>query len=252
MHEGRKTVSKATGLEMEIAVIGLGRMGANIARRLARGGHRVFVYDRSPEKAPALAREKPADQGSLHTGWTGEVPLEAAVPVGHGSRRQGNGCCYPGSFEGPLARRRDHRRGQLELPGIHGAGKSARQTGNPFCRCRHQRRNPRPEGGLQPDGWRRKDRRGSPATRFRDTCTLAETRLGTRGAGRLRPFRQDGPQRHRVRPHAGLRRGLRDSQGPEGLRPRPAPGRRDLALRERRPLLAPRPHRREPRRKIGN
>jgi 6-phosphogluconate dehydrogenase len=41
---------------MEIAVIGLGRMGANIARRLARGGHQVFVYDRSPEKAPALAR----------------------------------------------------------------------------------------------------------------------------------------------------------------------------------------------------
>src|SRR5512136_2912041 len=42
---------------MEIAVIGLGRMGANIARRLARGGHRVFVHDRSPEKAPVLARE---------------------------------------------------------------------------------------------------------------------------------------------------------------------------------------------------
>ena len=57
MHAGRKAASKATGLEMEIAVIGLGRMGANIARRLARGGHRVFVHDRSPEKAPALARE---------------------------------------------------------------------------------------------------------------------------------------------------------------------------------------------------
>jgi 6-phosphogluconate dehydrogenase len=42
---------------MEIAVIGLGRMGANIALRLARGGHRVFVFDRSPEKAPVLARE---------------------------------------------------------------------------------------------------------------------------------------------------------------------------------------------------
>jgi 6-phosphogluconate dehydrogenase len=57
MHEGRKAVSKATGWEMQIAVIGLGRMGANIARRLARGGHQVFVYDRSPEKAPVLARE---------------------------------------------------------------------------------------------------------------------------------------------------------------------------------------------------
>ena len=44
---------------MEIAVIGLGRMGANIARRLAGGGHDVFVYDRSPEIAPALAGEHP-------------------------------------------------------------------------------------------------------------------------------------------------------------------------------------------------
>jgi 6-phosphogluconate dehydrogenase len=42
---------------MEIAVIGLGRMGANIARRLARGGHDVFVHDRSREKGPALAGE---------------------------------------------------------------------------------------------------------------------------------------------------------------------------------------------------
>jgi 6-phosphogluconate dehydrogenase len=30
---------------MRIAMIGLGRMGANIARRLMRGGHEVIVYD---------------------------------------------------------------------------------------------------------------------------------------------------------------------------------------------------------------
>ena len=59
MHEGRKTVSKATGWKMEIAVIGLGRMGANIARRLARGRHRVVVFNRSAEKALELAKEDP-------------------------------------------------------------------------------------------------------------------------------------------------------------------------------------------------
>jgi 6-phosphogluconate dehydrogenase len=32
-------------------------MGANIARRLARGGHRAFVFDKSPGKALALAKE---------------------------------------------------------------------------------------------------------------------------------------------------------------------------------------------------
>ncbi|RPI31431.1 MAG: 6-phosphogluconate dehydrogenase, partial [Actinomycetota bacterium] len=31
---------------MDVAMIGLGRMGANMARRLLRGGHRVVVYNR--------------------------------------------------------------------------------------------------------------------------------------------------------------------------------------------------------------
>jgi 6-phosphogluconate dehydrogenase len=33
---------------MQIAMIGLGRMGGNMAERLARGGHEVIVYDRDP------------------------------------------------------------------------------------------------------------------------------------------------------------------------------------------------------------
>jgi 6-phosphogluconate dehydrogenase len=43
---------------MEIGIIGLGRMGANIARRLARNGHTVVVYNRTKEKAYALAKEE--------------------------------------------------------------------------------------------------------------------------------------------------------------------------------------------------
>ena len=42
---------------MKIGVIGLGRMGANIARRLMRGGHDVVVHNRSPEPVQELARE---------------------------------------------------------------------------------------------------------------------------------------------------------------------------------------------------
>lgn len=47
---------------MKIAVIGLGRMGANIVRRLMRHGHEVVVNDRNPEAMAALAKEgaKPA------------------------------------------------------------------------------------------------------------------------------------------------------------------------------------------------
>ena len=44
---------------MELGIIGLGRMGANIARRLARHGHRVVVYNRTTDKAVALAAEEP-------------------------------------------------------------------------------------------------------------------------------------------------------------------------------------------------
>jgi len=42
---------------MELGIIGLGRMGANMARRLLRGGHRVVGYNRSPEKTQALVPE---------------------------------------------------------------------------------------------------------------------------------------------------------------------------------------------------
>ena len=42
---------------MDIAMIGLGKMGGNMARRLLRGGHRVVGYNRSPEPTQALAEE---------------------------------------------------------------------------------------------------------------------------------------------------------------------------------------------------
>ncbi len=42
---------------MELGMIGLGRMGANMARRLLKGGHDCVVYDRKPEAATELVRE---------------------------------------------------------------------------------------------------------------------------------------------------------------------------------------------------
>jgi len=43
---------------MEIGIVGLGRMGANMARRLARGGVRVVCYDQAEPPRKALASEK--------------------------------------------------------------------------------------------------------------------------------------------------------------------------------------------------
>ena len=42
---------------MQIGMIGLGRMGANMVRRLLRDGHECVVNDRNPEAAQALVKE---------------------------------------------------------------------------------------------------------------------------------------------------------------------------------------------------
>jgi 6-phosphogluconate dehydrogenase len=49
----------------ELGIVGLGRMGANIARRLMRGGHRCVVYDVAPEAISALASEGAEPAGDL-------------------------------------------------------------------------------------------------------------------------------------------------------------------------------------------
>ncbi len=42
---------------MQIGMIGLGRMGANMVRRLQRAGHQCVVFDRSADAVQALAKE---------------------------------------------------------------------------------------------------------------------------------------------------------------------------------------------------
>ena len=50
---------------MHIGMIGLGRMGANMVRRLLKGGHRCTVFDMSPNAVEELVREKAAGASSL-------------------------------------------------------------------------------------------------------------------------------------------------------------------------------------------
>ena len=42
---------------MRIGFIGLGRMGANMVRRLLRDGHEIVAYNRTPEKTQEIAKE---------------------------------------------------------------------------------------------------------------------------------------------------------------------------------------------------
>jgi 6-phosphogluconate dehydrogenase len=50
---------------MQLGMIGLGRMGANMVRRLIKNGHQCVVYDRSPQAIADLAKEKATGASSL-------------------------------------------------------------------------------------------------------------------------------------------------------------------------------------------
>src|SRR6476661_7559673 len=50
---------------MQIGMIGLGRMGANMVRRLLKGGHQCVVFNRSPKAVQELVEEKAVGSSSL-------------------------------------------------------------------------------------------------------------------------------------------------------------------------------------------
>jgi len=50
---------------MQLGMIGLGRMGANMVRRLIKGGHQCVVFDRSPKTVEELVREDAVGSSSL-------------------------------------------------------------------------------------------------------------------------------------------------------------------------------------------
>jgi len=63
-------------------MIGLGRMGANMARRLMRGGHQCVVYDlnrKSVEELVAEGAVGAAENGYLHCGPVGSWLLDLAA-----------------------------------------------------------------------------------------------------------------------------------------------------------------------------
>ena len=60
---------------MELGIIGLGRMGANMTERLLQGGHRLITYDRSPE-----AIQRCVDKGALGAHSLADFVKQLSLP----------------------------------------------------------------------------------------------------------------------------------------------------------------------------
>ncbi len=63
---------------MQLGMIGLGRMGANMVRRLLKGGHQCVVYDRNVEAVQQLAKEGAMPATSLDD-FLGKLTAPRAV-----------------------------------------------------------------------------------------------------------------------------------------------------------------------------
>jgi 6-phosphogluconate dehydrogenase len=70
---------------MQLGMVGLGRMGANLVRRLLRGGHRCVVFDVNPASVERLRAEGAVSAASLDDLAAKLTPPRAAwlmVPAG--------------------------------------------------------------------------------------------------------------------------------------------------------------------------
>ena len=207
---------------MQIGLIGLGRMGANIARRLMRRGHTCAVYDRDPEPGRKLEAEGASAAASLdHLVQALKPPrvvwlmlpagLATEAAIGElGKLLVAGDTIIDG---GNTFWKDDIRRArELKERGIHylDVGTSGGVWGleRGYClmiggdKAVVDRLDPRvrracPRQGRHP----RHDRPQGPRSPTR-------ARLSARRPQRRRAFREDDPQRHRVRHDAGHRRGL--------------------------------------------
>ena len=204
---------------MQLGMIGLGRMGANMVRRLVRNEHTCVVYDRNPAAVTELASEGAQGAASLaelvqKLSKPRAVWLMVPAAVVDASIKD----LVPLLEKGDIA----DRRWQFVLRRRHPARERARREGHPLRGRGDERRRVGPRARLLHDDWRRTDDRPAPRSSLRVARTghrrhpphsRSRARQGYRRAGlpplraqRRRALRQDGAQRHRVRPHGGLRR----------------------------------------------
>ena len=213
---------------MQLGMIGLGRMGANMVRRLMKNGHQCVVFDRSAEAVAGAGQG-----GRRRRGLARRLRREAQAAA-------------RGLADGPRGGRRRDRRGPRcrscrratssstaatpTTSTTSAAQQRAAAQGHPLRRRRHQRRRLGAGARLLHDDRRRQRKPSSASIPIFKTLapgrgneiprTPGREKVGRhrrRGLPALRAvrrgaLRQDGPQRHRVRHHGRLRRGAEHPQ----------------------------------------
>ena len=249
---------------MDLGMIGLGRMGGNMARRLLRGGHRVVGCDRGAEAVRALAAEG-GDGRGVARGARREAAAPRAVwlmvPAGAADRGGDAGASAerlePGDVVidgGNTFFEDDVRRARLLAAKRHPPPRRGHERRRVRARARllpHGGRRPRrvrPARADLPDARARAARRRRPrpvatpgGARRRATCTAART-----APGHFVKMIHNGIEYGLMQAYAegfDVLRGAAGAGVPRGapLRPRPAGDRRAVAARERRRVLAARP-----------
>ena len=152
---------------MQLGMVGLGRMGANLVRRLVRDGHTCVVFDVNADAVTALAAESDAITGATDLDdFVAKLELPRAAWV-----------MVPAAFAGAtvmdIASRMEP--GDIVIDGGNtyyrddiDRAEELDPEGHPLHRRRHQRRRVRPRARLLPDDRRRGRPRHPPGPDLRD------------------------------------------------------------------------------------
>ena len=105
--------------------MGLGRMGANMVRRLMRDGHECVVYDINPRGVADLVAEGAIGAASLETSWQARQAARGLADAAGRDHRHGSSTNRRRDGAG----RHHHRRRQFQLSRRGGPGRRARAHG---------------------------------------------------------------------------------------------------------------------------
>ena len=185
---------------MQLGLIGLGRMGGNMRDRVRAAGHEVVGYDPRPEVTDVESLQALAE--ALQAPRVVWVMVPSGDPTRETVRKLAE-VLEPGDLviDGGNSRYTDDGPNAALLD----------REGHRFRRLRGVRRDLGQGERLRPDGRRVGRAHRASHADLRRAAAGGPARGGFRArrAGRRGALREDGAQRHRVRPHAGLRRGLR-------------------------------------------